>query len=108
MIIKDLGDEAIVRIEIDRYNILDFPMKNQIEETKLLLACKNNFSILIDYYAVDWDYDGLTFRSQTQVMAGFGKDRPVVKKFVERKLRKHKKYNIVIRLVDIFTRNCFK
>ena len=51
-IIKDSGGEAIVRIEIDRYNILDFLMKNQIEETKLLQACKNNFSILIDYYAV--------------------------------------------------------
>jgi adenine-specific DNA-methyltransferase len=101
-IIKDLGSEAIVRVEIDRYNILDFPMKDQAEETKLLKACKNNFSILIDYYSVDWDYDGQMFRSQTQVMAGFGKSRSVVKKFVEQKLRKGKKYNIVTRLVDIF------
>jgi adenine-specific DNA-methyltransferase len=101
-IVKDLGNEAIVRIEIDRYNILDFPMKNETEETKLLLACKNNFSLLIDYYAVDWHYDGRIFRSQTQVMAGFGKDRSAVKKFVEDRLKKYRKYNIVIRLVDIF------
>lgn len=77
-------------------------MKNEAEETKLLLACKNNFSLLIDYYAVDWDYDGRIFRSQTQVMAGFGKDRSAVKKFVEHRLKKGRKYKIVIRLVDIF------
>jgi adenine-specific DNA-methyltransferase len=101
-IVTDLGTEVIVRVEIDRYNILDFPMKNQTEEATLLIACKNNFPILIDYYAVDWDYDGIMFKSQSQVMAGFGKQRSIVRKFVERKLRKGKKYNIVFRLVDIF------
>ena len=101
-IVKDLGADSMVRLEIDRYNILDFPMKNETEEVKLLETCKNNFPLLIDYYSVDWDYDGGIFRSQTQVTAGLGKRRSVVTTFADHKLRKGKKYKIVMRLVDIF------
>lgn len=101
-IVQNFGSEALVRLEIDRYNILDFPIKDEDRKSKLLEICKNNFAVLIDYYAVDWDYDKELFKSQTQVMAGFGKKRQIVNKIVENRLKKGKKYNIAIRLVDIF------
>ena len=34
---------------------------------------KDNFAVLIDYWAVDWDYDGYTFKSQWQAFRGNGK-----------------------------------
>lgn len=101
-IMQNFGSEALVRLEIERYNILDFPIKDEDKKSKLLEACKNNFAILIDYYSVDWDYDMELFKSQTQVMAGFGKKRQIVNTIVENRLKKGKKYNIVMRLVDIF------
>lgn len=101
-IIEDLGNEARVRLEIERYNVLDIPIKDEEKKTKLLQVCKNNFAVLIDYYATDWNYDGETFKSQTQVMAGFGKNRQIVQKFVDNKLRKGQKYIFAMRLVDIF------
>lgn len=101
-IVQNFGSEALIRLEIERYNILDFPIKDEDKKSKLLEACKNNFAILIDYYSVDWDYDKELFKSQTQVMAGFGKKRQIVNTIVENRLKKGKKYNIVVRLVDIF------
>ncbi|MEW6102220.1 MAG: hypothetical protein AB1630_00130 [bacterium] len=29
----------------------------------LMKVAKDNFAVLIDYWAIDWDYDGCTFKS---------------------------------------------
>ena len=46
--------------------------------TELMLLIKNNFAVLIDYWAVDWDYDGHTFKSLYQELRGNGRKTKVV------------------------------
>jgi hypothetical protein len=64
-------------------------------------AYKKNFAVLIDCWAVDWDYDGKTFKSRWQTFRGNGKGARIVeteaKGILERGRRK-----IAVRVVDIF------
>ncbi len=58
--------------------------------------------MLIDYWAVDWDYDGATFKSQWQAFRGNGKKAKTVpitaSEILERKLKR----TVAVRVVDIF------
>jgi hypothetical protein len=47
---------------------------------------KNNFAALIDYWAVDWNYDGVTFKSQWQDFRDNGKRTRVVPTMAEAEL----------------------
>jgi PKD repeat protein len=58
--------------------------------------------VLIDYWAVDWDYDGFTFKSQWQDLRGFGRKTKVVNTKTSHTYEKPGKYTIAIRVVDIF------
>ena len=96
-----VGNDALVRLQIERYNLLDIPLDEE-KKKKLLELTKNKFELLIDYFGVDWDYDGKYFTSQQQEYAGYGSNRRVVNTAIEYKLPMGKKYRIMIRLVDIF------
>ena len=63
---------------------------------------KDNFAILIDYWAVDWDYDGLTFKSHWQDLRGNGRKAKVVATEKEHSYEKSGKHTIAVRVVDIF------
>lgn len=93
--------EREVTVGIGRYVIFDLPVSEK-EQPKLREAIKDNFAILIDYWAVDWDYDGATFRSQWQAIRGNGKRAKVVATQAGRKLKAGRKYTIAIRVVDVF------
>lgn len=71
-----------VAIGIEKYVLYDFPLgsgkKADEDREELLRLVKDNFAILIDYWAVDWDYDGLTFKSQWQDLRGLGRKTKVV------------------------------
>ena len=58
--------------------------------------------MLIDYWAVDWDYDGHTFKSQWQDMRGTGRRTKVVTTQASAELEMGKKYTIAVRVVDVF------
>ena len=59
--IQDAGDGKItIIISIDRYVLMDFPINDEKQKTELRKAIKDNFAALIDYWAIDWDYDGIT------------------------------------------------
>ncbi|MDD1745190.1 MAG: hypothetical protein LUQ20_05195, partial [Candidatus Methanoperedens sp.] len=60
-----------------------------------------NFAALIDYWTVDWDYDGEVFRSTWQAMRDRkkGESVPVV---ADASLKRGKKYIIAVRVVDVF------
>jgi hypothetical protein len=64
-------------------------------------AYKRNFAILIDYWAVDWDYDGRVFKSQWQSLRGNGKGARTVEKEAKAILKSGRK-KIAVRMVDIF------
>ncbi len=96
------GGKYEVEILIDRYTVFDFPVKDDNEKTKLREIVRNNFAALIDYWAVDWDYDGFTFKSEWQDMRGFGKKAKVVSTKALGELEKGRVYTVCVRIVDIF------
>ena len=51
---------------------------------------KDNFAVLIDYWAIDWDYDGCTFKSQWQAFRGNGKKAKTVPIIATETLEKKK------------------
>jgi adenine-specific DNA-methyltransferase len=93
--------KAEVTIGIDRYVVFDLPVA-QKEREKLQELVKDNFAVLIDYWAVDWDYDGYTFKSQWQDMRGNGRKTKVITTQATTKMTTGKTYTIAVRLVDIF------
>ncbi|OHA13035.1 MAG: hypothetical protein A3J10_03970 [Candidatus Sungbacteria bacterium RIFCSPLOWO2_02_FULL_54_10] len=95
-----------VTIGIEKYVLYDFPLgsgkKADEDREALLHLVKDNFAILIDYWAVDWDYDGLTFKSQWQDLRGLGRKTKVVTMEKEHSYEKSGKHTIAVRVVDIF------
>jgi adenine-specific DNA-methyltransferase len=101
-IVKLVGEsKAEVTIGIERYVVFDLPVA-QKEREKLQELIKDNFAVLIDYWAVDWDYDGYTFKSQWQDMRGNGRKTKIVTTQATIKMSTGKTYTIAVRLVDIF------
>ncbi len=95
-----------VTIGIEKYVLYDFPLgsgkKSDEDREELMRLVKDNFAVLIDYWAVDWDYDGLTFKSQWQDLRGLGRKTKVVKTEKEHTYEKTGKHTIAVRVVDIF------
>jgi hypothetical protein len=98
---KDSEGSREVTLSIARYVLLDLPVPDK-EREKLREAIKDNFAILIDYWAVDWDHDGATFRSQWQAVRGNGKRATVVPTEATQKLKAGKTYRVAVRVVDVF------
>lgn len=100
--VRDVGDgNVIISLSIERYVLMSFPVseKQQIELRK---AIKDNFAVLIDYWAVDWNYDGVTFRSTWQAIRGNGKRMGVLPTVAESLKLPAGKRTIAVRLVDVF------
>jgi adenine-specific DNA-methyltransferase len=90
------------KVKIERYVLFDIPVEEEEDREKLRQIAKDNFAVLIDYWAVDWDYDGTTFRSQWQDLRGNGKNMKIVTTHAETEFQENRKYTIAVRLVDIF------
>lgn len=97
---KESGKREVT-IGIERYVLFDLPVPDKDQE-KLRELVKENFAVLIDYWAVDWNYDGATFKSQWQAIRGNGKKAKIVPVSVTEKLEAGRKYNVAVRVVDVF------
>lgn len=101
--IQDAGDGKItIIISIDRYVLMDFPINDEKQKTELRKAIKDNFAALIDYWAIDWDYDGITFKSMWQAIRGNGKRANTVITTASSPQLSAGKRTIAVRLVDVF------
>ena len=76
--------------------------KGQESYNELMMLAKDNFAVLVDYWAVDWDYDGFTFKSQWQAFRGNGKKAKTVPVAATETLDRNKKHTIAVCVVDIF------
>lgn len=96
----------VVSVGIDNYVLYDFPLgsgkKADESREELINLVKDNFAILIDYWAIDWDYDGIVFKSQWQDFRGNGRKAKIVAIEKEHTYEKGGKYTIAMRVVDIF------
>lgn len=106
--IKDLANgKAQITIDIKRYVLMDIPVSHTSKKEKesynaLMKLAKDNFVALIDYWAIDWDFDGYTFKSQWQAFRGNGRKARTVPVVASETLEKKKRRNIAVRVVDIF------
>jgi len=96
------SDKARVTVGIERYVLFDIPVEKEKDRLKILDIAKNNFAALIDYWSVDWDYDGFTFKSTWQAFRGFGKKVKTVPIKTTHELETGREYTTAIRVVDIF------
>jgi adenine-specific DNA-methyltransferase len=97
------GDEYNVALEIDKYVLAEIPLDDEKDRTALEKLLKSDkFGAILDYWAVDWDYDGKTFRSRWQDFRGNGKSTRVVATRANTTLPGGRKYDIAVRVVDLF------
>ncbi|APC08378.1 DNA methyltransferase [Neomoorella thermoacetica] len=64
-------------------------------------ASRENFALIIDYWAVDWDYDGRIFKSSWQAWRGYSKNEPPVPVQARAILAAKKERTIAVQVVDI-------
>ena len=106
--VKELAESKTqVKIGIRRYVLMDVPVsrttkKEQESYERLMKLAKDNFAVLIDYWAVDWDYDGGTFKSQWQAFRGNGRKAKTVPVEALETLQTERKRTVAVRVVDIF------
>jgi len=70
---EEHDEKVLVSISIERYVVFDIPVEKDEDRQKLIELAKGNTGALIDYWAVDWAYDGVTFRSLWQDLRGHGR-----------------------------------
>lgn len=90
-----------VKIRIDQYVVMDIPLKDESKRPEIERCLAKNFAYLIDYWTIDWDYDGDVFRSDWQAIRDRREDQPVPA-FAEKLMERGKKYTIAVRVVDVF------
>ena len=100
-IIDRSGDEAVIKISIDQYVVMDNPIKDEDKRKEAEELLKQNYASLIDFWAVDWDYDSLTFKSTWQAIRNRRSKEPVIT-IADFKVKRGREYNIAVRVVDVF------
>ncbi|OLE15282.1 MAG: hypothetical protein AUI36_38190 [Cyanobacteria bacterium 13_1_40CM_2_61_4] len=96
------GNKSEVSLGLQRYVLSEIPLDDQTQAEQVRAVAKDNYAILIDYWAVDWDYDGATFRSRWQAFRGNGKNLKTVPKTASTALTNGKEYRMMVRVVDVF------
>jgi len=100
--VKSMSEDSVsTTIKIDQYVILDIPLKDERKRPEIEKMLHNNFPALIDFWTVDWDYDGEVFRSKWQAIRDRKKGEPVPI-VADANLKRGKKYTIAVRVVDVF------
>ncbi len=101
-------DTADVTISLERYVVFDYPIEDQDQRKELEELLVDNPLALIDYWAVDWNYDGVTFRSSWQAVREAGRKSIPVAKSATQSMARGRKYDVAIRAVDVFGNDASK
>ena len=97
------GGEYNVVVAIERYVLSEIPVEDEDDRTALQkLSAGDGFAALIDYWAVDWDYDGKTFRSRWQdFRSGEKEGRPITTR-ANTTFTESRRFDVAVRVVDVF------
>ncbi len=97
------GGEHNIAVSIERYVLSEIPVEDEEDRIELQkLSAGDGFAVLIDYWAVDWDYDGKTFRSRWQdFRSGDKEGRPITTR-ANTTLNESRRFDIAVRVVDVF------
>ena len=85
--IKWTGEKCDVIVGIERYVVFEFPIENEEHKKEVQELIKEKPLSLIDYWAVDWDYDGITFKSSWQAMRRMGRNIVTTAKVYKQRTR---------------------
>ena len=100
-VIDQRGDEAVVKISIEQYVVMDNPIRDEEKKKEAEELLRQNYAYLIDFWSVDWDYDSTTFKSMWQAIRNRKSKDPVITT-ADFRVKRGKEYNIAIRVVDVF------
>jgi hypothetical protein len=87
---------------IDKYIVFDFPVECEQQQNRVQEILADKPLCLIDYWAIDWNYDGTIFKSSWQAMRRIGRSIQPVPKYTTRELEDTILRTIAIKIVDIF------
>jgi adenine-specific DNA-methyltransferase len=99
---KASGKNWDVTIGINRYIVFDFPVEKEEQKKEIQEIVRDKPLSLIDYWAVDWDYDGITFKSGWQATHRMGNKIVTVPKTTSKELEAKRLYIVAVRVVDVF------
>ncbi|MFL6346086.1 MAG: DNA methyltransferase [Nitrososphaeraceae archaeon] len=100
--IQQVDRKYRVTAGIDKYIVFDFPVECEQQHKKVQELVAYKPLSLIDYWTIDWDYDGITFKSGWQAMRRVGRNIQSIPKYTSKELEGGKLYTIAIKVVDIF------
>jgi adenine-specific DNA-methyltransferase len=97
------GGEYNVVVAIEKYVLSEIPVENEDDRIELhKISAGDRFAVLIDYWAVDWDYDGKTFRSRWQDFRSNEKGGRSITTRANTTLTESRRFDIAVRVVDVF------
>ncbi|WP_258360588.1 DNA methyltransferase [Moorella sulfitireducens] len=106
------GGYEEINIVLERYSLPallpeDFHDRDKIWQEAINNASGENFAHLIDYWAVDWDYDYRVFKSRWQAWRNYGENEPPVPLMFRATLKAKNKRAIAVQVVDIMGNEIF-
>ena len=99
---RGLEGKYNVTVGIDRYVIFNYPIGDENHAREIQDLVKERPLCLIDYLAVDWNFNGITFNSTWQITRRVGRNTIAIPQHITKDLDNGKLYNIAVRVVDIF------
>ncbi len=101
-LVQRQGIGHVVTVGIEKYALFDYPIENPKQKMELMELLKKDPLIIIDYWAIDWNYDGVTFRSTWQAFRNSGRQPGVVPKSASQLIEDRGARDVAIRVVDVF------
>ena len=100
--IQQIDGKYRVTSGIDKYIVFDFPIECEQQRNRVQEILADNPLSLIDYWAIDWNYDGTIFKSSWQAMRRVGRSIQSVPKYTSMEFEDVTLLTIAIKIVDIF------
>src|SRR5919202_894798 len=100
--IQQIDGKYRVTSGIDKYIVFDFPIECEQQRNRVQEILADNPLSLIDYWAIDWNYDGTIFKSSWQAMRRVGRSIQSVPEYTSMEFEDLTLRTIAIKIVDIF------
>ena len=100
--IQQIDGKYRITVGIDNYTVFDFPIECEQQQKKVQELVADKPLSLIDYWTIDWDYDGIIFKSSWQAMRRVCRSIQSVPKYTSKEFEGGRLYRIAIKVVDIF------
>ena len=100
--IQQIDRKYRVTVGIDKYIVFDFSLECEQQQKRVQEILADKPLSLIDYWAIDWNYDGTIFKSYWQAMRRVGRRIQSVPKYTSREFEGAILCTIAIKVVDIF------